>query len=569
MPSWLADRAQRLGYRFPTEIQRRSAPVLLAGSDAVVASETGSGKTLSFLLPLLARMSYPPDIFMDEMKGPQGLVVVPTMELGVQVALAAFRLLGGNVSAGRPGDQANMFTYFGPKAIKVRGILNKEEVVMAKSSLTYTAQVHLLVATPAALREAVGEPHPAGELLRHLKVLAVDEVDECFSAFPADMDELMRLAADPGGRGNSLGTKPQVIFVGATQRQDVLQTGVSRGWLREPVSIQVGREGTIPTALSHRYIVVPAARRLAALARSLRADLAAADQDAAPARVMLFTNSPAEAAAVAEPLRGSLWSDHRMAVLVPPGTILGQDAASEEPPDPTSSPSAAPTANRGANSGSGGARSGISSRVGPPSSVPDGSADAGAQSIDDMFAYNPIRALHSFRDNKSTLLLATGAAARGLDLPGVSHVYSLGSPPDATQYLHRAGRAGRIGSTSGGIVTTLVTPEELPLLLDIGRQLGIRLLAEEEASGEVVGMLPRLQSPPDEYDELQEGEKGEAGTQGPSDGVRLRREAAAGGAPGQGGKRGLGEGEAGAGLSGELGDVDKLRKGLEDLFNLM
>ncbi len=67
------------------------------------------------------------------------------------------------------------------------------------------------------------------------------------------------------------------------------------------------------------FIVVPAARRLAALARCLRADLATADEDAAPARVMLFVNTPAEAAAVAEPLRTSLWSDHRMAVLVPPG----------------------------------------------------------------------------------------------------------------------------------------------------------------------------------------------------------------------------------------------------------
>ncbi len=64
-------------------------------------------------------------------------------------------------------------------------------------------------------------------------------------------------------------------------------------------------------------------------------------------------------------------------------------------------------------------------------------------------AYDPIRALQSFRDNKSSLLLVTAAAARGLDLPAVSHVYSLGPPTDATNYLHRAGRAGRIGSTSG------------------------------------------------------------------------------------------------------------------------
>ncbi len=53
---------------------------------------------------------------------------------------------------------------------QVRGILNKEEVVMAKSSLSYLAGVHLVVATPAALMEAVREPEPAAQLLRHLKV---------------------------------------------------------------------------------------------------------------------------------------------------------------------------------------------------------------------------------------------------------------------------------------------------------------------------------------------------------------------------------------------------------------
>lgn len=64
-------------------------------------------------------------------------------------------------------------------------------------------------------------------------------------------------------------------------------------------------------------------------------------------------------------------------------------------------------------------------------------------------ATDPIRAMLSFRDNKTTLLLCTPAAARGLDLPAVSFVYSVGCPADAAQYLHRAGRAGRIGSTRG------------------------------------------------------------------------------------------------------------------------
>ncbi len=60
------------------------------------------------------------------------------------------------------------------------------------------------------------------------------------------------------------------------------------------------------------------------------------------------------------------------------------------------------------------------------------------------------QAMHAFRDNESTLLLATPAASRGLDLPAVGFVYSLGAPADATDYLHRAGRAGRIGSPVDG-----------------------------------------------------------------------------------------------------------------------
>ena len=60
------------------------------------------------------------------------------------------------------------------------------------------------------------------------------------------------------------------------------------------------------------------------------------------------------------------------------------------------------------------------------------------------------QAMHAFRDNVATFLLATPAAARGLDLPAVSHIYNLGCPEDTTEYLHRAGRAGRIGSPVRG-----------------------------------------------------------------------------------------------------------------------
>jgi hypothetical protein len=49
----------------------------------------------------------------------QAVVIVPTLELGVQCALTVFKLFGGNVSRGQPGDSANIFTYQGPRGVKV------------------------------------------------------------------------------------------------------------------------------------------------------------------------------------------------------------------------------------------------------------------------------------------------------------------------------------------------------------------------------------------------------------------------------------------------------------------
>lgn len=49
-------------------MQKRAAPVILDGDDCIIQSETGSGKTLSFLLPLLSLLSYPPHTYPDDLK---------------------------------------------------------------------------------------------------------------------------------------------------------------------------------------------------------------------------------------------------------------------------------------------------------------------------------------------------------------------------------------------------------------------------------------------------------------------------------------------------------------------
>lgn len=59
-----------------------------------------------------------------------------------------FKLWGGNISSRTPGDPANMFSYTGPPGIKVRGVLNDEELQMAVTQSRYLRGVHAVVATP-------------------------------------------------------------------------------------------------------------------------------------------------------------------------------------------------------------------------------------------------------------------------------------------------------------------------------------------------------------------------------------------------------------------------------------
>ncbi|KAL6765180.1 P-loop containing nucleoside triphosphate hydrolase protein [Haematococcus lacustris] len=457
LPAWISDRLERLGFRFTTEIQRRAAPIILDGRDAVLQSQTGSGKTLAFLAPLLARLQYPPQLYLEDLKGPQALVLVPSLELGVQCALLLFKLLGGNISQGQPGDPANLFTYTGPQAIKVRGLLNKEEVAMACGT-DYLKAVHVVVATPAALQELCVQ-HDTRAVLQHLRCVVVDEFDEVLRIAPeATALALNTACSQPLER-------PQVVLVGATLSGEQVQAAEAAGWLQAPVLVQVGPQRGLPAGLNHRYAVCDGLPKLAALARLLRADMHPGGQhEPQPARVMVFTESPEAAAAATVPLRDALWGEHQLAVLLPPSTQLPQA---------------------------------------PSDTLAQHSDDVKAATSHELAstsphsASDPIRAMHSFRDQKTSLLICGPHAARGLDLPAVSHVYSLGLPEDEAQYLHRAGRAGRIGSRQGGIVTTLVTIAEVEQLQAMAVTLGITLSEVE---------VPRLAGIADMGDEAPDDE---------------------------------------------------------------
>ena len=109
-PEWLADRAERLGFRMPAQVQRNAMQAVKEKNDIVIRSPTGSGKTLAYMIPVLSGLS---DDLLDEdlsiylsrhlgsdaskgqqisrllrdelPKTPLAIIVVPTRELGVQV----------------------------------------------------------------------------------------------------------------------------------------------------------------------------------------------------------------------------------------------------------------------------------------------------------------------------------------------------------------------------------------------------------------------------------------------------------------------------------------------------
>ncbi len=87
------------------------------------------------------------------------------------------------------------------------------------------------------------------------------------------------------------------------------------------------------------------------------------------------------------------------------------------------------------------------------------------------------KVLRGFRGGHIEVLVATDVAARGLDVPAVSHVINFDIPPDPEYYVHRIGRTARQGRTGEAI--TFVGPHEMRQLKVIERSTGARITREE------------------------------------------------------------------------------------------
>lgn len=90
------------------------------------------------------------------------------------------------------------------------------------------------------------------------------------------------------------------------------------------------------------------------------------------------------------------------------------------------------------------------------------------------------KAIRDLREGRINVLVATDVAARGIDIPGVSHVYNFELPEVAEAYVHRIGRTARAGAE--GEAVALCAPEEIALFRQIEKLIGVDIPV---ASGEV------------------------------------------------------------------------------------
>jgi len=220
-----------VGYEAPSPIQAATIPVLLAGRDMLGQAQTGTGKTAAFALPMLSRIEVRPG-------PPQGIVLVPTRELAIQVA-EAFQRYASKI-----------------KGFHVLPIYGGQSYAPQLASLKRGAQI--VVGTPGRVMDHLKR----GTLdLGDVTCLVLDEADEMLQmGFVADIEWI--LEQTPPGR--------QVALFSATLPGPIRR--IAQQHLNNPVEVSIKSKTSTATNIRQRYWVVSGVHKLDALTRILEVE---------------------------------------------------------------------------------------------------------------------------------------------------------------------------------------------------------------------------------------------------------------------------------------------------------
>ncbi|WP_273755283.1 DEAD/DEAH box helicase [Bartonella sp. MM73XJBT.G] len=335
------------GYTVPTPIQSETIPHVLQRKDVLGIAQTGTGKTASFVLPMLTLL----EKGRARARMPRTLILEPTREIAAQV-------------------EENFDKY---------GINHRLNVALLIGGVSFEHQdrklergADVLIATPGRLLDHFER---GKLLLMGVEILVIDEADRMLDmGFIPDIERICKLT--PFTR--------QTLFFSATMAPEI--TKLTKQFLHSPVSVEVTKASSTATTITQR--LVKSGNKSwdkRAVLRELIQNEGSKLQNA-----IIFCNRKRD---ISELFRSLI--KHNFNV----GALHG-----------------------------------------------------------DMDQYSRMNTLADFKNNKLTLLVASDVAARGLDIPAVSHVFNYDVPTHAEDYIHRIGRTGR--ANRRGKAFTIVTKDD-------------------------------------------------------------------------------------------------------------
>jgi ATP-dependent RNA helicase DeaD len=203
-----------LKYENPTEVQTEVIPKALKNQDLVVKSQTGSGKTASFAIPICEMMEW-------EEKKPQTLILTPTRELAVQVR----------------DDITNIGRF---KRIKAMAVYGKEPFSKQKEELKQ--KTHVVVGTPGRTIDHIER----GTLeLDKINYLIIDEADEMLNmGFIDEVEAIIKELPE---------NRVTMVF-SATLPKDV--ENLCHKYMKDPIHIEIAATGVTTNTIEHGVIEV-------------------------------------------------------------------------------------------------------------------------------------------------------------------------------------------------------------------------------------------------------------------------------------------------------------------------
>nr|WP_246849384.1 DEAD/DEAH box helicase [Rubellimicrobium arenae] len=340
------------GYQTPTPIQAGAIPAALEGKDVLGIAQTGTGKTASFVLPMITRLAQG----RARARMPRSLVLCPTRELAAQVA--------------ENFDKYSKHLKL-TKALLIGGVSFKDQDALIDRG------VDVLIATPGRLLDHFER---GKLLLTGVQIMVVDEADRMLDmGFIPDIERIFGLT--PFTR--------QTLFFSATMAPEIER--ITKTFLSNPAKVEVARAATTGENITQGLVMFKPTRR---------------ETEASEKRAVLRALIDAEGEACTNAI---IFCNRKMDVDIVAKSLKKYGYNAE--------------------------------------------AIHG-----DLEQAQRMRTLDAFRDGKLRLLVASDVAARGLDIPAVSHVFNFDVPSHSEDYVHRIGRTGRAGRS--GKALTICAPKD-------------------------------------------------------------------------------------------------------------